>query len=454
MSLRFLMRREWLLAALALALALALGVFFYFSQPALVRVAVAPPAGEEARLLRAYANSLRTERKDLRLEIIPFDTLGDSARALEGGRVDVAVVRPDVYLPVNGLTVAILREEAAIIVAPTTAKITEVADLGKKRLGVVTLHEADTDFVAKVLGHYDLAPPEVTLVPIALEAVEAALKDKRIDAIAAVAAPTSAAATALVRAVERTADRKITVVPVSEADALAERFPAVTPITLPAGALGGRPKQPDEEAKTVGASYRLMARSELGRNVVGSFAQYLFQMRSRLAADAPSANLMKAPNTDLATSATLPIHPGAVDYFNREQLTFMERHGDWVWLAVLSAGSVGSGLAWLAQLFARRRRELVDSLLDRLLRILEEARRATNASELDALSLEIDRLVSLAVRHARRRATGTRTMGALILAIDSARAAVAEKRRDLTGEEAAAPAPRPFGARRFASGEV
>ena len=47
------------------------------------------------------------------------------------------------------------------------------------------------------------------------------------------------------------------------------------------------------------------------------------------------------------------------------------------------------------------------------------------------MTAEIDHLVTHAIRYARHQATNPRAMSALILAIDAARAAVADHRRDL-----------------------
>jgi hypothetical protein len=66
-----------------------------------------------------------------------------------------------------------------------------------------------------------------------------------------------------------------------------------------------------------------------------------------------------------------------------------------------------------------------------LLCILSEARKATSVIALDELAMEIDGLVTHAVRHVRRRKGSTRTMGALMMAFDSARSAIADRRRDL-----------------------
>jgi TRAP-type uncharacterized transport system substrate-binding protein len=426
-----------LLAALGLAICAGLAAlgYWYFASPTKLTVAVGPRDGVEHGLIATYAEALAERKRDIRLRIVAFDDVKSSAEAMQQGKVDLAVVRPDVALPTNSATVAILREEALVVVVPTASKIADLAGLDKKRLGFVSHHDADLPIIGSVLRHYDLASPNLTLVPLERETIAEAFSSKRIDALAFVAAPVSREASEILRAVLAAANGKVTVIPVGEAEALALKSPVLTAATIPAGSLWGRPKLPDEDAKTVAVSYRLMARTDLDRVTISKVAQYLFQMRSRIAPAAPAVHLMKAPDTDTSTSATLPNHQGAIDYFNREQMTFMDRYGDWLWLALFASGGIGSGFAWVAQLFVRKRRELVDKVLDRVLCILGEARRAKTPAELDDLAVEIDGLVTHAVRHARRRTTSTRTMSALIVAIDSARAAIADRRRDLLGND-------------------
>ena len=189
----------------------------------------------------------------------------------------------------------------------------------------------------------------------------------------------------------------------------------------------------------MGASYRLMARGAVSRYSVASVTQHLFEWRSKLAPNAPIANLMKAPDFETsvaATSARLPNHPGAVDYFEREQQTLFERYEDYVYLLAFFGGTIGSGIAWLGQRLARQRRERVDVVLDRLLDILRDIRSATTREQLDGLVRETDDLVTDVVQHARERNVDTRAMNALILAIDAVHGAIADARRSLvTGAE-------------------
>ncbi|WP_238181507.1 TAXI family TRAP transporter solute-binding subunit [Methylobacterium trifolii] len=443
------MRREALLVLLALGLAAAAAGVFYLSRPTTLTVAVGPQDGPEAALIEAYAGLLGRAREDVRFKVVRYGDVRDSGEALQANKADLAIVRPDVFMPENGLTLAILHDEALVIAAPAASEIEDIPDLARKRLGVVVRHDADLPFLTNLLAFYDFlpgggeaageepAPGRVALVMLKPAEVTAAIAEKRVDAAAIIASPGSKAANALVRAVESgTPDKKVALVSVPDTEAILQRYPELQAVTIPAGTFGGRPKRPQEEVKTVGASYRLMARGTVNRVAVASATQHLFEWRSKLAAVAPIAKLMKAPDFDTtvaATSARLPNHPGAVDYFEREQQTFLERYEDYIYLFAFFGGTIGSGIAWLGQRLARKRRERVDIVLDRLLDVMREVRAATTRAELDAIAIETDGLVADVVTYARERSIDTRTVSALILAVDGVHAAIADARRQLDG---------------------
>ncbi|GAB6844189.1 TAXI family TRAP transporter solute-binding subunit [Methylorubrum rhodinum] len=444
-----LMRREWLFVLLALGLAAVAGLVAYVSRPTVLTVAVGPRDGAEAALIEAYAKALVRNHEDVRLQVTPHADVRDSALALQKNRADLAVVRPDVLLPDNGLTLAILHDEALIIAAPSAAEIESFSDLSTRRLGIVVRHDADLPFVTNLLDFYDFKPAtaaeiaasealgagRVGLVPIKANEVTQALEAKRVDAVAVVASPAAKVTLGVLRAVEAASpERRITFVGVPDGKAITQRLPELQVVTVSAGTFGGRPKRPEEDVETVGVSYRLMARGAVSRVAVASVVQHLFEWRSRLAALAPIANAMKPPDYDTtvtATSARLPNHPGAVDYFEREQQTFLDRYEDWIYLLAFFGGTLGSGIAWLGQRLARKRRERIDVVLDRLLDILAEARDAREVDKLDELTRETDALIADVVRHARERTIDSRMISALILAIDAVNGALDDGRRAL-----------------------
>ncbi|MCJ2124453.1 TAXI family TRAP transporter solute-binding subunit [Methylobacterium sp. J-077] len=441
-DLSWLLRRETLLAGAVALLAAAALLAWYLLQATVLTVAVAPREGTEPGLIRAYANALESGSTGLRLKILDFDDVRESAAALQDGRADLAVVRPDVLLPTNGLSLAILRDQAMLIASPDQAGIKDFPHLAGKRLGIGGHRDADIWLLKSILGYYGLTlepgagggPGDraVVLVPVAEDAVAGALRERRIDAFISIIAPSAPKALDLVAAVRSVArGGKVEFVAVEDDDAVIERFPKLQAVAIPGGLFGGRPKLPADDVKTVGASYRLMARASLSRAVAADMTQQLFEKRTEAANTTEAADYVQAPayeTTVAATSARIPIHPGALDYYEREQHGFVERYGDTLYLLGALAGGLVSVLAWIRQRLAGLRREHIDEIVERLLAITEQARAARDPAAIAGLTREVERLAGDAVRYARERAPDAATMSAVTIALDTARATIADLR--------------------------
>jgi TRAP-type uncharacterized transport system substrate-binding protein len=416
----------------SLLLALALGTLalsgWYFLLPTWLTVAVTGAETRETKILTAYARGLYQEKKSLRLRLTEFSSYRETAEALERGAADVAVVRPDIVYPSNGLTTLILREEALIIVARGATKIDGLDSLSGKQLGVVARDDTDLHIVDVILDHFAIQEGQIQLVRIAPAELESGDLVNALDALAFVATPHGEDARRIMQTVLKVFGGEVSSVALEGLEPLSALRPGFRETTIAAGALSSNPKFPVEETKTASISYRLVASDRLDRIPVSLLVQSLIEMRPRVAREYSFVNLMKQPPDEMA--AALPNHRGAIDYFNREQQTFMDRWGDWLWLGLFAVGGLTSIFAWLGQLFMRRRQEVIDRILDRLLNMIPEAREADPA-ELKALAGEIDDLVTYAVRHARWRTTAARTMSALVIALDGVRAAIADRRREL-----------------------
>ena len=300
----WILRRETLLLAGAALLGAGGVAAWVLLQATVLTIAVAPRDGTEPGLIKAYADALDAAHEKVRLRILSFDDVRESAAALQDGRADLAVVRPDVLLPTNGLTLAILRDQAMVIASPEQAGITSFPKLAGKRLGIAAHRDADLWLLRNLLGYYGLTLEEaagpardsaVLLVPVDQEAVAAAFRERRIDAFVSIIAPSAPKALALVSAVQGVArGGKVAFVAVEDDGAVIERFPRLQAVTVPGGLFGGRPKLPADDVKTVGASYRLMARASLSRVVAADVTQQLFEKRTA-AAQATDAARVKAP---------------------------------------------------------------------------------------------------------------------------------------------------------------
>lgn len=431
----------WVCAPVLL-LAGAIAAYLYLTHPTTLVVAVAPNGGTEPALMRAYAEALAGSKASVRLRLVPFGGVRESAEALRDGKADLAVVRPDVLMPRNGLTLAVLREQATLVVATREAAIDGFPALAGKRLGILAPRRADHDLVRSLVARNGLElrddVPEgavpaktVALVPVEEADLSRALSEGRIAAVILLTTPTSAAARRVVGIV-RDADPNGSATLFGAPDVVSTlaRMPRLQAVTVPAGLFDGDPRLPSEDIATVGSSYRLMARSTLSRSIAAELTQHLFEMRAALAEATPAADDVTHPAYDTtvgATSARLPIHPGAIDYYEREQESFIERYESWIYLVAIFGGGLGSVAAWLRQRLGRIRRERIDVATGRLLEIRSNARGLTDGAKLEAMAGETDDLAASIARHAMRRTTEPRTLAAAALAVDAARSTVTRR---------------------------
>ncbi|MDO9429220.1 MAG: ABC transporter substrate-binding protein [Methylobacterium sp.] len=191
------LRREFVFLALAVLLGLGAAAAYWVSRATVLTIAVAPSDGTEPAVIQAYADALAKRHKEIRLKILPFDDVRDSAAALQDGRADLAVVRPDVDLPDNGLTLAILRDQAMIIASPEASGLTSFPDLDRKRLAILAHRDADQELIKAMVEHYGLTlldkdpegplpPRHVALVEMPEADLAAAFAKKRVDAVISV----------------------------------------------------------------------------------------------------------------------------------------------------------------------------------------------------------------------------------------------------------------------------
>jgi TRAP-type uncharacterized transport system substrate-binding protein len=342
--------------------------------------------------------------------------------ALENKGVDFAVVRSDVNFPENGMVAALLQSNAFIILTLDSAKITRVEQLSDRRIGVIAMDEHSKSTLQRLLDSHRAGSVQVSDLSSNPQAVKFALSGKVVDAIAVAGHPSL-----VTQIVAGITPLKPIILSVSIGD-VSRTSPGITSATIAARSLPGG--VPDEAIETASTSYLLVVRRDLDRSTVNTLLQELFSTRPSLARTSPLAWEIKGPDDD-TSFAKLPNHRGALDYYNREQQTFMDLYGDWIWLGLFGAGGLSSALAWLTQTLSRRRKQLVENILDRLLAILEEARNATSIEMLDQLAIELDGLVTHAIRQVRSRATELPDTSALRLAVESGRAAISDRRRAL-----------------------
>ena len=252
-------------------------------------------------------------------------------------------------------------------------KITKIAQLAGRRIGVVGRTPANVSLLKVILQQYGVDPNKVEIVQFPAGEVADAIHNQKADAYLA-AGPVNSKITADAIACLDARRRN--------ADLPRDRFgrgdcakPSVYEAAdIPAGAFGGSPDRPDDEVKTISFSHHIVARKDLSEATIAAFTRQLFAIRQAVMAEFPLAAKIETPDTD--KDAAIPVHPGAAAFVDGEEKTFLDRYSDYIWWGLMGLSAMGSAGAWFAGYLKKDERNNNSSLRERLLDMLVAPRGA------------------------------------------------------------------------------
>ena len=443
------MQRIFLLAialGTGLVALMTIGLYFY-ERPTYLRIA-APRGGESQKLIAALNQELVRTRADLRFRLVPTNDLQAAAKSMDDGHADLAVVRSDITMPTNAETALILSHQIAVIVAPRGASYANVSDLKGKSVAIVATElsgEANQRLLNTIEAQYSLPADAINKRLVDLANLPELLRSGEIDAVLAFGAFDSPQLAEVVQIVSRSvspADGP-TFIPIRESNAIAKRFPGIESTEILRGAFGGAPSRPAENIETIGATVRLVARSDLANSTVGDVVSLILANRAAAAATAPFANHIEAPETD--KGEFLPTHPGAAAFLDGNEESFFDKYSDLIYIGAMIGSVLISGVATLASRMTVRGYARFDQLMEQALIILKAGREAIDAPILAKLELEIDEILTQALAAAETPKLDGHQLAALTLAVQQARLAIADRRAEIakrTSERTSEPHPK------------
>jgi TRAP transporter TAXI family solute receptor len=392
--------RRALLIALAAILAIFgtfAGVYYFAMRPVILKIAVGPANSDDLKVVQALTQAFTQTRSYIRLRPIQTDGAVASAEALAQGKVDLAIIRGDLEVPKNAQAVATLRKNVVVLWVPPQAKgkkagpkITKIAQLSGRRIGVVGRTEANVNLLKIILQQYRVDPNKVEIIQFPAADVDEAIRGQKADAYLA-AGPVNSKITAEAIAASTRDGGVPTFLAIDSAEAIAQNHPVYEASEIPAGTYGGSPDRPDDEVKTISFSHHIVARKGLSEATIAAFTRQLFAIRQQLMSEFPLAAKIETPDTD--KDAVIPVHPGAAAFVDGEEKTFLDRYSDYIWWSLMALSAMGSLGAWFAGYLKKDERENNTSLRERLLDMIPAARRSDSAEELDRMQEEADTIL-------------------------------------------------------------
>jgi TRAP transporter TAXI family solute receptor len=399
-SSRFPARRSVLFIVLAGVLAI-IGIVtagYYFAvRPVALRIAVGPAGSDDLKVVQALSQAFVQAHSQIRLRPIPTEGATASAQMIAEGKADLAIVRGDLNVPKNAQAVATLRKNVAVLWVPPAmkgkkagAKITKIAQLAGRRIGVVGRTPANVDLLKVILRQYGLDPNKVDVIQFPAGEAADAIRNRKADAYLA-AGPVNSKITSEAIAASTHDGKAPTFLPIDSAEAIAQNHPMYEASEIPAGAFGGSPDRPEDEVKTISFSHHIVARKDLSDATVAAFTRQLFAVRQTVMSEFPLAAKIETPDTD--KDAFIPVHPGAAAFVDGEEKTFLDRYSDFIWWGLMGLSATGSIGAWFAGYLKKDERGNNSTLRERLLEMIATARHSDSIEELDQMQAEADNIL-------------------------------------------------------------
>jgi TRAP transporter TAXI family solute receptor len=423
-------RRGFMALAGLLAISgVAASIFYVLNQPKTLRLAVGPLGSEDARMAAGFVQGLNREKSSVRVRLVLTEGSEESAKRIDSGKADLAIVRADIALPAQADTALITRRSFPFFITSKETAIGRIADIRGRRIGVVRNPAGNMALLKHVLAQYEVKPEEVEFVGLTQDEIVPAAKEKRIDAFFSINAVGSRTNNEGLSKLRSAWGEDPVLIPIREADAIAARDRSIETGEIIRGALGGDPPRPSENLQTISITSRLMAAQSLDDNLVGELVKQILGLRLTLAAELPAIQGLETPSTD--KDAPLPVHSGAAAFIDGEQETFFEQYGDWFYLAVMGLSMLGTGGAAILSRESSARRRRAMSGLDELLALLPEIRACEDELNLPRFEQQADAILTRVLSDFAKGDLDGSGLAAYRLVMDQVGRAVAERQRGM-----------------------
>ena len=379
-------------SVVALVAGAGLFVYYWYSRPTTLTVAVGSLDGEAPKLMSALASRLAAANAPVRLKLVETTTALEAAEMFSSNKTDLAVVRGDVGDLSQAQAVVILAHAVVLLVAPPGSSITDITGLKRVTVGVVG-GETNRRVVSALTQEYDLGRANVTFRNLAPAETRRALETREVRAILVVV-PLAEKYLALLRGLFPQNPKSAPVlIPIEAAGAIAEKQRAYESFDVPKGTLRGSPAVPSDDLTTLRVSFFVVARKDLDNDLVGELTEALMKARRDLLGEFPLLGQMTAASTD--SDAYLPVHPGAAAFYNGTQESFLDKWGNAIFLTPMILGGIASVLAAAWKFLRDGEPRKSEQALDSLYALGRRIRTAEAESDLSEIEREIDRVLQM-----------------------------------------------------------
>ena len=388
--------RVRLLLMLLVWLTVLAGLVLWLGSHQVQRLAIGGgPAGSESLELLTAISGVINEA-GIGIEVRVFETGGsyENLRLLQKARLDMAEVQADVNTSDGVVGVMRLYRDAYHLVVRDDATVEAFPDLAGYRAAIPPGSSGQFKSFWFLASHYGLSPAVLNAQPMAEDAANFAIRHGQVDAVFRVRAPGNESIRRMI------SESPLHMVPITQADALALKQPALEPGIIPLGSYRGYPPQPELDLQTAVLDRLLVGRADLDHALVYRFTRAVFERRSEILERSRLGGFIGPLAED--DSSSIPAHPGARSYFDREKPGFMQQNARLASAVLYVVAIVTSALLALRTHWIRSRRVRMNEYNRRLMAVSHRVRGEHTAQDLLSSKSELMDILSEVVSELER----------------------------------------------------
>ena len=340
-----------------------------------IRIGASQPGSDSYNLIKAAADVVEKQNNNITIELVPSLGSSQNLQLLDANQVQMAAVQADSKLVDTARLVANLFPDISQLVVRDDSGIYKLSDLRGKSLALPSASSGQYKSFWFLMDHYRLTEGDFDFKSMSSSAAAFALEQGTVDAIFRVRPPGSNSIQLLVDKVS------VRLLEIDQAKAMSLKLPSIKAGLIPKGSYQGIPPIPEKDIQSASVQRLLIARDDLDAEVVSSFTRVLFEQRKELLEKSTLSSFVQAPDMDKGTG--IPMHSGALQYYNRDEPSFLQEQAEPMAFIITMLAVMFSGFMQLA---SRRHKALLKVYNAELGVVLKKAEHMTDKEQLQTMA--------------------------------------------------------------------
>jgi TRAP transporter TAXI family solute receptor len=327
--------------------------------------------GESYILSKAIEQVVEANEPNIDIDVRETGGTAENIKLLEEGKAQLATAQADIPAGPSARNVALLYKDTFQLVVKEKSRINRFVDLRGKRIGLPQTGGQFRSFL-DVAAHYGLTKEDFQFIGNSDREVNEAFRQGRVDAVFRVRASGNQSIFDLVQ------QDQGRLLPIEQAAAMRIKYPAFEPAILPQGAYRGYLPVPRSNLPTVAVQRTLLASKKVNNEVIQKIAAVLDEHRQELTDAIPDEfaeirPLVASINRPSTTGgAGIPLHPGAIAFYERDKPSFIQEYADYVGLILTVILLVGSWLWQLKSWIEQRKKDAADVYIESAIQLMQD----------------------------------------------------------------------------------